>query len=46
MSDSLILVDTNVLIYMLTGDSAISDSLQDQQIVISFITEIEFRVTR
>ena len=43
MSDSLILVDTNVLIYMLSGDSAIADSLQDQQIVISFITEIELQ---
>jgi predicted nucleic acid-binding protein len=43
MSGNLILVDTNVLIYLLSGDSAIADSLQDQQIVISFITEIELQ---
>ncbi len=41
MSGNLILVDTNVLIYMLSGDKAIAESLQEQQIVISFITEIE-----
>jgi len=43
MSGNLILVDTNVLIYLLSGDSAIADSLQDHQIVISFITEIELQ---
>jgi predicted nucleic acid-binding protein len=43
MSGNLILVDTNVLIYMLNGDSVIAESLQEQQIVISFITEIELQ---
>ena len=43
MSGNLILVDTNVLIYMLSGDKAIAESLQEQQIVISFITEIELQ---
>lgn len=35
MTGNLILVDTNVLIYMLNGDGAMAESLQDQQIVIS-----------
>jgi predicted nucleic acid-binding protein len=43
MTGNLILVDTNVLIYMLNGDGAVAESLHDQQIVISFITEIELQ---
>ena len=43
MTGNLILVDTNVLIYMLNGDGAVAESLHDQQIVVSFITEIELQ---
>jgi hypothetical protein len=43
MNGNMILVDTNVLIYMLNGDAAIADSFEDQQIVVSFITEIELQ---
>lgn len=43
MTGNLILVDTNVLIYMLNGDGVVAESLNDQQILISFITEIEIQ---
>lgn len=34
-------VDTNILIYLLSGEKTLIDVLDDKQIYISFITEIE-----
>ncbi len=36
-----IFVDTNICIYLLNGDTALAELLQDQSLCISIITEIE-----
>lgn len=41
MSGVNILVDTNLLIYLLNGDSKIAEQLEGKQLFISVITEIE-----
>ncbi|MFA6083289.1 type II toxin-antitoxin system VapC family toxin [Mucilaginibacter sp.] len=41
MSGTDIFIDTNICIYLLNGDVRLSNLLQDQNIYISFITEIE-----
>lgn len=41
MSGNKIFVDTNILLYLLKGDSKIKDILFRREIVISFISEIE-----
>ncbi len=41
MSGNRILVDTNILIYLMDGDTKLADILDGSQIYISFITELE-----
>lgn len=41
MSGTDIFVDTNICIYLLNGDITVANILQNQNIFISFITEIE-----
>ena len=41
MNGKEILVDTNILIYLLDGDDTISYILKDKHLCISFITELE-----
>lgn len=41
MNGEKLFVDTNILIYLLQGDSEISEILNGKDIVISFITELE-----
>ncbi len=41
MSGTDIFIDTNICIYLLNGDVKLANLLQDQNIHISFITEIE-----
>ncbi len=41
MTDERVLVDTNVLIHQVNGDTAIEKLLQGKKVHISFITEVE-----
>jgi predicted nucleic acid-binding protein len=41
MSGKEILVDTNILIYLMNGDSTIEEILQEKRLYISFISELE-----
>jgi predicted nucleic acid-binding protein len=41
MNGSKIFVDTNILLYFLKGDEEVIDMISDNEIVISFITELE-----
>jgi predicted nucleic acid-binding protein len=41
MSGKEILVDTNIILYLLTGSDTLEDFLQGKDIYISFITELE-----
>ena len=41
MSGSKLLLDTNILLYLLAGDQTLVDILQGKNIYISFITELE-----
>ena len=41
MSGDRLLVDTNILIYLLQGENEIVEMLQGKEVMISFITEIE-----
>ena len=41
MNGSRIFVDTNILLYFLTGDVEVIDMISDKDIFISFITELE-----
>ncbi|MES2112616.1 MAG: type II toxin-antitoxin system VapC family toxin [Bacteroidota bacterium] len=41
MSGTDVLIDTNICIYLLAGDTTVSELLQDQSIAISVITEME-----
>lgn len=41
MNGSNILVDTNIILYLLGGDKTIIPLLQNKKIFISFITELE-----
>src|SRR5476651_862981 len=41
MNGSKLFLDTNICIYLLNGDEILAELLQDQEIAISFITEIE-----
>jgi predicted nucleic acid-binding protein len=43
MSGDKILIDTNIVIYHLNGDSTIEALLENKNVFISFITEIELR---
>lgn len=36
-----ILIDTNIALYLLGGDSRIAEVLEDQVVYVSFITELE-----
>ncbi len=44
MSGNKIFVDTNILIYLLNGDSDISKILDGKDLVISVITELELNL--
>jgi len=39
-------VDTNILIYLLSGDKRVAEILQDKNIYCSFITEIELKSSK
>lgn len=41
MSGNSVVLDTNVVLYLLNGDRALSDLLFDRKLYISFITQIE-----
>lgn len=41
MNGTDVLIDTNICIYLLKGNTTVSDLLQDQSIAISVITEME-----
>jgi predicted nucleic acid-binding protein len=41
MNGNNLLVDTNIVIYLLSGDKTVADLLDKKRIYISFITEIE-----
>lgn len=41
MSGNRILVDTNIILYLLQGDPTLVDILEGKQVYISFITELE-----
>ncbi len=43
MSGKRLLVDTNVLIYLLNGENRISEILQDARLVVSVITKMEIK---
>lgn len=44
MSGNKLLVDTNILIYFLKGESTVVEFLKDKEIFISFVTELELLV--
>ena len=41
MSGNSLVIDTNIALYLLSGDQKVASILQDSQIYISFITELE-----
>lgn len=41
MSGNNIITDTNILLYLLSGDKTLAEILDQKQIIISFITELE-----
>jgi predicted nucleic acid-binding protein len=41
MNGTEIVIDTNICIYLLSGDAVLAEMLQDQNIYISIITEME-----
>ena len=41
MSGSSLFVDTNILLYLLSGDETVAEMLDGMHIVISFVTELE-----
>ncbi|MCD4696513.1 MAG: hypothetical protein K8S16_09765 [Bacteroidales bacterium] len=41
MSGNSLFVDTNIILYLLSGNSTIADILHKKQIFISFITQLE-----
>jgi predicted nucleic acid-binding protein len=41
MNGDQLLLDTNAILYLLNGDTAILESIRDKQIIVSVITEIE-----
>lgn len=41
MTGSSILLDTNIVLYLLDGDKTLIPLLEDKQLIISFITELE-----
>jgi predicted nucleic acid-binding protein len=41
MSGNRLCVDTNILLYFLTGDQEVIEMISDKDLVISFITELE-----
>jgi predicted nucleic acid-binding protein len=43
MSGRQLLVDTNVLIYLLNGEKRITDILQDARLIVSVITKMEIK---
>lgn len=43
MTDELVLVDTNVLVYLLGGDNKAARALQSTEVHVSFVTEIELQ---
>ncbi len=44
MSGNSYLIDTNIVLYLLSGDERIADILNDHAVNISFITELELLV--
>jgi hypothetical protein len=44
MNGNNLLVDTNIVIYLLSGDKTIADLLDKKRVYISFITEIELLI--
>ena len=41
MSGNKLLLDTNIILYLLRGDTTLADILEGKQVYISFITELE-----
>ncbi len=41
MNGNSIFIDTNIILYLLSGDDTIADFLNDKTIFISFVTELE-----
>ena len=41
MSGNSILLDTNIVLYLLSGDEVLSDSLFNRKLYVSFITQLE-----
>jgi len=41
MSGNNVFLDTNIVLYLLSGDTTIADLLMEQKIFVSFITELE-----
>ena len=41
MSGNSLVVDTNIVLYLLSGDETVAALLNDRQIYLSFITELE-----
>ncbi len=41
MSGNKLFVDTNILLYFLSGDQEVIEMISDKDLVISFITELE-----
>lgn len=41
MSGTSLLIDTNIALYLLQGDETIAELLKEQDVYISFITELE-----
>ena len=41
MSGNSLFVDTNILLYLLSGDETVAEMLDEKHLVISFVTELE-----
>ena len=44
MSGASFLLDTNVVLYLLSGNKTIADTIDGAQIYVSFVTELELSV--
>jgi len=41
MNGSRLLLDTNIILYLLDGDETLRDILEGRQVYVSFVTELE-----
>ncbi|MEB2783432.1 hypothetical protein [Algoriphagus persicinus] len=41
MSGNSLLLDTNIILYLLSGDRTVADFLNDKTVFVSFVTELE-----